>query len=50
MKTYKITLQHDNGKVNITVKTTLGIQNAIESVCKAERCPECAITNIKVIN
>jgi hypothetical protein len=48
MRTYIITLKQDNGKVRIKVKTTLGIQNAIESICMAEGCPEYAIINIKI--
>lgn len=48
MKTYIVTLKHDNGVYRIkTVAKCIG--NAIHAVCMAENCPENAVTNIKVI-
>jgi len=48
MKTYILTLKHDNGTVKIRVFAD-SIQGAINAVTKAENCPECAIINIKVL-
>lgn len=43
---YKLSLKHDNGRVNI-ITNALSYQNAIQMVCEAEGCPERAIINIK---
>jgi len=42
MKTYKLTLKHDNGKVNLIVKAETAEQ-AKQLVMKAENCPPSAI-------
>jgi len=46
MKTYKLTLKHDHGKVRITVKAE-NEQKAKELVMKSENCPERAIVKIQ---
>jgi len=46
MKTYKLTLKHDNGKVNLIVKAETAEQ-AKQLVMKAENCPESAILKTK---
>jgi hypothetical protein len=45
MKTYKIKLQHDNGKVNLIVKAE-NQEDAIKKVLNAENCPRSAILKI----
>jgi len=45
MKTYKLTLKHDNGKVNLIVKAETAEQ-AKQLVMKAENCPPSAIIKI----
>lgn len=46
MKTYKLTLKHDNGTVNLIVKAG-NEESAKQIVMKAEGCPAGAITKIK---
>ena len=46
MKTYKLTLKHDNGTVNLIVKAE-NEEAAKQIVMKAEGCPARAITKIK---
>lgn len=48
MKKYKITLKHDNGKINITTMAENEI-TAISKVMLTEQCPRSAIIKIKVI-
>ena len=46
MNIYKITLKHDNGKINI-ITSASNEKQARKQVCDYEKCPESAI--IKVI-
>lgn len=49
MKTYCVTVKHDNGKCRISLMA----QNedaAKRMIMKAENCPECAIQKIEVSN
>ena len=46
MKTYKLTLKHDNGTINLIVKAD-NEEAAKQIVIKAEGCPAGAITKIK---
>jgi hypothetical protein len=50
MNTYKLTLNHDNGKTKVKVKAET-LDKAIIMVCEAEGCPVCAVTpNIRTID
>jgi hypothetical protein len=46
MKTYTVTLTHDNGTVKIKV-VAINEQSAKEQVMSAENCPESAIVKVK---
>jgi len=48
MNTYVIALKHDNGYVNIHV-TAKDYKTAKTMLCKAENCPERALTLVCVI-
>ena len=48
MKTYKITIAHDNGTIALRA-TARTKQMAIEIVMASENCPSCAILSIKQI-
>lgn len=48
MLTYKMTLEHDDGRVVITV-TASSLTAAIEKVLKAEKAPERAIIAIRLV-
>lgn len=49
MKEYIFTIVHDNGKHRIkTYAQTLS--DALKAVMNAERCPERAVVNIKIID
>jgi hypothetical protein len=45
---YRMTLQHDKGLVRITTAAT-SIQAAIDTVCRAEGCPECAVVRVEFL-
>jgi hypothetical protein len=44
-----VTVNHDRWKVNIKTVSLTGIQDAIDTVCLAEGCPESAIVAIRVL-
>jgi len=48
MKKYKVKVKHDNGIQNFLI---LGdsIENAIQNICNAEKCPESAIQSIELM-
>lgn len=48
MKKYKVKVKHDNGIQNFLI---LGdsIENAIQNICSAEKCPESAIKSIELM-
>lgn len=48
MKKYKVTLQHDNGKVTITVNAT-SEDNAKNIIMDIEKCPSSAILEVKEV-
>lgn len=49
VETYKATLKHDNGKVEITIVSISGEQGAKKMIMSAEGCPECSIIKITKI-
>ncbi len=49
LETFKITLKHDNGTLNIKVDSLSGEQGAIAQVLFAEGCPKGAISKIQKV-
>ena len=49
MGTYKVTLKHDNGVINITTYAS-SEEAAIYKICEFEGCPISAIKKIRKIN